>query len=100
MEVIVNAKYGLVEINEIENQIMVDAKYGGIDMAFGSFKKQLEAKTRYGEIYSNLPFELESNRKDFNHDSKWTIVTYGKDSKNATLESKYGNVFLRQKRGS
>ncbi|MEM6524257.1 MAG: DUF4097 family beta strand repeat-containing protein [Bacteroidota bacterium] len=99
VEVVINAKYGLVEINTISNPINVDAKYGGIDMAFGTSQKNLEAKTRYGEIYSNLPFELESNRGDFHNDNKWTVVSYKGKSESAVLESKYGDVFLRQKRG-
>ena len=99
VSVVVNAKYGLVEVNNIVNTIDVNAKYGGIDMAFGTDKKKLEAKTRYGEIYSDLPFDLESNQRDFHRYDKWTIVSYKEGTGKAMLESKYGDVFLRQKRG-
>ncbi|MEM7108034.1 MAG: hypothetical protein AAF519_07395 [Bacteroidota bacterium] len=99
IEVAINAKYGLVEVNNISNPINVNAKYGGIDMAFGTSDKKLEAKTRYGEIYSNLPFDLESNRRGFDDREKWTIVSYKGRSSKTVLESKYGDVFLRQKRG-
>lgn len=97
----INAKYGLVELNDLESSIDVNAKYGGIDAALGSSgTTSLEARTRYGEIYSDLPYDLSSNNDSFNdyHD-KWTVVTYQGKKGSAVLESKYGSVYLRQKRG-
>lgn len=93
-EVVINSKYGLIEITDFENDLEANSKYGGIDMAFNK-ERRLNAKTRHGEIYSDLPYDLKVNDREPGED-KWTVVDYDGKAGSAYLESKYANIFLRK----
>lgn len=98
-KVVLASKYGLLEVSGLENDLEANAKYGGIDVTLAGGKKTIVAKTKFGEIYSNLPYELKSNRTDISDDSKWTVVRSGTGNSAGgalELESKFGNVFLRK----
>ncbi|MCG8387820.1 MAG: hypothetical protein MJA30_19870 [Cytophagales bacterium] len=97
-KVVLASKYGLLEVTGLENDLEANAKYGGIDVTLAGKKKAIVAKTKFGEIYSNLPYDLKSNRTDFSNNHKWTVVRSetGNSAGALELESKYGNVFLRK----
>ena len=91
-------KYGLLEVIGLENDLEANSKYGGIDVTFGTRQKKIIAKTKYGEIYSNLPYDLKSDDHSAFDKNKWTVVQSPAGSLPGLmdLESKYGNVFLRK----
>ncbi|MEZ4945015.1 MAG: hypothetical protein R2804_05770 [Cyclobacteriaceae bacterium] len=89
--------YGMVEVSDFEGPLMVEAQYGGVDVALNEKKVGvLSAETNYGQIYSNLdvPFSGKGlQEKDF-----YTFVSAKPGSgPRYDFESKYGNVYLRKR---
>ncbi|PZU82163.1 MAG: hypothetical protein DI529_14995 [Chryseobacterium sp.] len=88
----IEAKYGLVEVKNFGGEINVNATYGGIDATIKNIGK-LSAETYYGQIYSNL--ETKFAGKD--SDDFYTLVTTTLgNGPQYSLESKYGNIYLRK----
>ena len=91
------AKYGIVEVKGFDAPLTIDAKYGGVDATIvASATGQITARSRYGEILTNLAIKFDqasySDRRDH-----WTEIS----AKTGTgpsynFESKYGNVYLRK----
>ena len=98
LKVEVEATYGMVEAVNISQDIRINAKYGGLDLTVdGSGINEMTARTRYGEIYSNLSVDFKSDDVNWDEPNKWTTV-YTKGGKGYTfdLESQYGNIYLRK----
>ncbi len=96
MATYVEAKYGLVEITDFNAPLEVDAKYGGVDVTVTASKTgDLIARTRYGEILTNLDATFTPlNDNKSNH---WTeIRTAFGNGPAYVLESHYGKVYLRK----
>ncbi len=90
----IKAKYGLVEITNFNAPLQVDAKYGGVDATVVAARTgDLTARTRYGEILTNLNVKftpIDENRS-------WTeIKTAFGNGPAYVLESQYGKVYLRK----
>ncbi len=96
-QIMISSKYGLLEVKNLKNDLDANSKYGGIDITVEGDQKALKAKTRYGEIYSNLPRDLKSEGDQLFDRNKWVVVGSEGNSGFLHLESKYGNVFLRKK---
>jgi hypothetical protein len=97
LNVIVNATYGLVEIIEYPKSIEVDAKYGGIDLSIDEKSEfALEARTQWGQIFSNLNTAFNFDGSD--NMGKWlkASASINSGSQKMKLESQYGNVYLRK----
>jgi hypothetical protein len=96
METTINAKHGLVEVKSFDGPLAVIAQHGGIDATITkSSIGEIIARTRYGEILTNLDVKFASQFPD-KHD-KWTEIQakLGAGPK-YTLESKHGKVYLRK----
>lgn len=97
LETMVLAKYGLVEVKNFEGPLSIDAKYGGVDASMvASAVGQITARSRYGEILTNLDIKFDQAPIGKNFDN-WTEIS----AKPGTgpryfLESKYGKVYLRK----
>jgi hypothetical protein len=93
----IDAKYGLVEVSNFDAPLTIDAKYGGIDITVASATTgELIARTRYGEILTNLDIKFDSDWDKASKD-KWTeIVAKPGKGPSYMLESKYGKVYLRK----
>ncbi len=90
----IEAKYGLVEVKNFVGEISVNAIYGGIDAAIAEKNiGKLSAETYYGQIYSNL--ETEFTGKDSDDFHTLVTTTFGSGPQ-YSLESKYGNIYLRK----
>ncbi len=96
----VEAKYGIVEVKNFSAPLSIDAKYGGVDATIvSSATGNLTARSRYGEILTNLdikfdqsPFPGKNERRD-----SWTEISAKLGTGPAYfLESKYGKVYLRK----
>ena len=90
----IEAKYGLVEVKNFDGEISVNATYGGIDATILEKNTgKLSAETYYGQIYSNLDAKFAGKDSDDFH----TLVTttFG-NGPQYSLESKYGNIYLRK----
>lgn len=90
------ARYGLVEVRDFNGPLVVDATYGGIDVALvESSTGKLMAETNYGQIYSNLNMKLD--KENLKEDNFHTVIAANLGNGPAyNLESKYGNVYLRR----
>ncbi|KFC20289.1 hypothetical protein [Chryseobacterium sp. FH1] len=90
----IEAKYGLVEVKNFGGEISVDATYGGIDATIPEKNTgKLSAETYYGQIYSNL--DTKFTGKDSEDFHTLVTTTFGSGPQ-YSLESKYGNIYLRK----
>ncbi len=93
----IEARYGIVEVRDFNGPLVVDATYGGIDVALvESTTGKLTAETNYGQIYSNLDLKLD--KENVKEENFHTVIAANLGNGPAyNLESKYGNVYLRKK---
>lgn len=97
IETNVQAKYGMVEVKNFDAPLTIDARYGGVDATIvAAATGQITARSRYGEILTNLDIKFDQARNMDKHDS-WTEIsaTPGKGPR-YLIESKYGKVYLRK----
>jgi hypothetical protein len=90
------SKYGMVEVSNFDAPLSIDSKYGGVDATITpSTTGQLIARSRYGEILTNLGIQFDQKGPD--KAEKWTEISakIGTGSR-YEIESKYGNVYLRR----
>ena len=97
METSVMAKYGMVEVKGFNAPLNINAKYGGVDATISTASTgQLTARSRYGEILTNLDVKFDQARFPDKQD-KWTEISAKVGSGPSYLiESKYGKVYLRK----
>lgn len=91
------SKYGLVEVTKFDAPLTVDAKYGKIDASVPvTTIGELSARTRHGEILTNLDVKFDQSPLVSKRDH-WTEIT-ARPGKGPyyRFESKYGNVYLRK----
>jgi len=96
METNVLSKYGLVEVSNFDAPLSIDSKYGGVDATItAATTGQLVARSRYGEILTNLGIQFD--QRGPGKTEKWTEISakIGTGSR-YEIESKYGNVYLRK----
>ena len=97
IEVDLEATYGIVEVLDHEMPLEIDARYGGIDVLIDE-KADLEisASTQWGQIYHNLDAKLRARGDGF--PGKWmrTQANLNRGTRKLSLESQYGNVYLRK----
>ncbi len=90
------SKYGIVEVSNFDAPLTIDSKYGGVDATIDAATTgQLVARSRYGEILTNLGVAFDQKSPDRNE--KWTEISakIGTGSR-YEIEAKYGNVYLRK----
>jgi hypothetical protein len=97
MECRIDAKYGLVEITDFSAPLVVNAPYGGIDASIASTTTgSLTARTKFGEILTNLDTKFQSSHEEDDHDH-WTEINASLgNGPRFDLESKFGKVYLRK----
>ena len=97
MKVLLDARYGLVEVLQSPSSLEVNARYGGVDVTVDeSSSLKLAAKTQWGQIFSNLAVPVEMSGDDMI--GKWLKARASIKKANSQLEvvSQYGNVYLRK----
>lgn len=88
------ATYGIVEVKSFNGPLVVDARYGGVDVAVQEKSTgELIAGTRYGQIYSNLELKFSSGAMEDFHTQVSAKPGTGPHYR---FESDYGNVYLRK----
>ncbi len=95
----IHAKYGLVEISNLDSPLMVNAKYGGVDVSLHPDKaRNITAKTKFGELYSDLDMVIDANASKHSQYYNWTSISaqLAGGGTPCTLESKHGNVYIRR----
>lgn len=95
----IDMKYGLVEFKTFDAPLKVVAKYSKVDATIPSTIGNLTARTKHGEILSNLDIKFDQqpfeSRKDLN--KNWTEITaHPGKGQDYFIESTYGTVYLRK----
>lgn len=93
----ISSKHGVIELENVYGEISATSTHGGIDVTFNKqMKSELNAKTKWGSIYSNLDLAIDkdqSSNRDWNH----VVASYnGGSGSTITLESKHANIYLRR----
>jgi len=91
----VESVYGMVEIKDFTGPLDVEATYGGVDAALTERSIGLiSAETNYGNIYTNFDskFGGEGSDKHFHTN----VSAKPGSGPEYSLESKYGNVYIRK----
>jgi len=91
------SKHGLVEVSKFDAPLTVNAKFGKIDASVPVQNvSELSARTRHGEILTNLDVKFDQSALVSKKDH-WTEIT-AKPGKGPyyRFESKFGNVYLRK----
>jgi len=93
----VNAKHGLIEVSGFDGPLTIESKYGGVDATIQpQTAGQLTARTQYGEILTNLETKFNQTPVE-GRGKRWTEISANLGKGPAySLESKYGNVYLRK----
>jgi hypothetical protein len=98
MESKIESKFGMVEITNFNAPLMVNAPHGGVDATIvTSNTGSIIARTKFGEILTNLETKFNSAGWDGDSHDHWTEVkaSFGNGHK-YDLESKFGKVYLRK----
>lgn len=99
LECRLDSKFGLVEVTNFDAPLVVNAPFGGIDATIANPSAgRLTARTRFGEILTNLDtkFETADPFRKNEHDH-WTEIKADFGNGPAyDLESKFGKVYLRK----
>jgi hypothetical protein len=96
-ELEVNSKFAMIDIDNYKGNIHANSKHGGVDIAVESSRKiDFNLKSDWGEIFTNLNLKFDSG---LNKDQKEiTCSLNGGGSLFAELESKHGNIYIRDAR--
>lgn len=90
----INAVYGIVELNDFNASVNIDATYGGIDATLVPARTgKLQATTSYGQIYSNLNLKLTNHSE---HDFFNSITARPGTGPAYSFTSTYGKIYLRK----
>lgn len=97
IKVMLDARYGLVEVLENPRTLEVDARYGGVDVKIDESQSlEFDASTQWGQIFTNLDVPIKMGGDDGM--GKWmkARASLKKGDKKLSVESQYGNVYLRK----
>ena len=93
----IDAKYGMVEVIDIPDDILVMAKFGGADLSIKeSNLSYLSAATSWGQIFSNLDKKFKFNGDDMIGKEMRAEISGSSRGSNIKVETEFGNVFLRK----
>jgi len=94
----IEAKYGIVEVLGFDGPLGIESKYGGADVTFpAELKGTITARCQYGEILTNLDAKFNQLPAGGKNGKRWTEITANLgNGPEVTVESKYGNIYLRK----
>jgi len=97
----VTSKHALIDIEDMTGSVKAVSKHGGVDLEIQpSSTNHFNLLTQWGVIYTNLDFEYQKKSLT-GKPSSWTSVEStlnGGNGELIDLESKHGNLYLRQAR--
>lgn len=93
----INIRHGLIEFKTFDAPLKVIAKYSKIDATIPSTIGALTARTKHGEILSNLDFKFDQQPFERGRGNNWTEITaHPGKGQDYFIESTYGTVYLRK----
>lgn len=94
VELNINSKFAMIDIENYEGNVQANSKHGGVDYALDSNKKMdFNLKSDWGEIFTNLDLNFNTGHK--RDEREVTCSLNGGGGPLAILESKHGNIYLR-----
>lgn len=95
VETHIESVYGMVEVKDFDGPLNVEATYGGVDASIAEKSVgTIEAETNYGEIFTNLSAKFSGDFAE--HDFYTNVKATPGSGPSYSLESKYGNVYIRK----
>ena len=92
----VESVYGMVEVLNFNGPLIVEATYGGVDAALNERSVgEITAETNYGEIFTNFESKFGGEGQEL-EDFHMLVTAKPGNGPKYTLESKYGNVYIRK----
>ena len=93
----IDSRFAMIDIDNFGGNIQASSKHGGVDIEVESSGKiDFNLKSDWGEIFTNLNLKFDSG---LNKDNKEiTCSLNGGGSLFAELESKHGNIYIRDAR--
>jgi hypothetical protein len=91
----VDSRFAMIDIDNFQGNVQASSKHGGVDIAVESSRKiDFNLKSDWGEIFTNLNLEFDSA---LNKDHREiTCSLNGGGRLFAELESKHGNIYIRE----
>ena len=93
----IDAKYGLVEVIDMPQQLEIVAKFGGADISLNENQIGfLSAETSWGQIFTNLTSDLKVGGDDMLGKRMYAELKGRNNGPSIKVETDFGNVFLRK----
>jgi hypothetical protein len=93
----IDIKYGLVEFKTFDAPLKVVAKYSKVDATVPATIGGITARTKHGEILTNLDIKFDKAPFERERNSNWTEITaHPGKGQDYFIESTYGTVYLRK----
>lgn len=100
MKTSVEARHGTIEFKTFDAPLRIVAKHGKVDATIPPTIGNLTARTKHGEILSNLEVKFDQQpfeSRRYSDDRNWTeITTHPGKGPDYYLESKHGTIYLRK----
>jgi hypothetical protein len=97
MKTTMDIKYGLVEFKAFDAPLKVVAKYSKVDATIPSNVGGITARTKHGEILTNLDIKFDKAPFQRERNNNWTEITaHPGKGQDYFIESTYGTVYLRK----
>ncbi len=95
----VYTKFGMIETTDPEGNIVLNAKFGGVDVSCSaSSKYNFEIDYEWGEVYTDLNLNIEKSQKFNKKKDQLIKAKMNGGGKTIFIDSKFGNVYLRKKK--
>jgi hypothetical protein len=93
----IEVKYGLVEFKTFDAPLKIVAKYSKVDATVPPTIGTLTARTKHGEILTNLDIKFDQQPYEPRNRDNWTEITaHPGKGQEYFIESTYGKVYLRK----
>ncbi|MEI9917834.1 MAG: hypothetical protein WDO14_03410 [Bacteroidota bacterium] len=93
----IDIKYGLIEFKTFDAPLKVVAKYSKVDATIPINIGGITARTKHGEILTNLDVKFDKAPYERERNNNWTEITaHPGKGQDYFIESTYGTVYLRK----
>jgi hypothetical protein len=93
----IDIKYGMVEFKTFDAPLKVVAKYSKVDATVPTNIGGITARTKHGEIFTNLDLKFDKAPYERERNNNWTeISAHPGKGQDYFIESTYGTVYLRK----
>ena len=96
IDLMVESKFGLVEMDGITSELAVTSKFGGVDLSVpNSGRYEFDIDCEWGEVFTNLDLVVPRTDKGIAIKAEEFIAQLNGGGKTVQVNSKHGNIYLR-----